>query len=136
MKKYTYEELMNFYIKTYSANLMNLVILGKQPLDTLENWARSKFVFVKNKHIKKASKTYDPSPFKPENLGVIAKYQSLSEKKSLNVIFPLPEVMTKFEEKPLGFLTYLLGMFEYLIGNILKKRDENINIFNLEKLRN
>jgi insulysin len=41
----TLEELKKFYAAHYSANLMKLVILGREPLDTLEQWAKEKCLF-------------------------------------------------------------------------------------------
>jgi insulysin len=45
------DELIKFYDKYYSANIMKLVLLGKESLDQLTQWAVEKFSAVKNKGI-------------------------------------------------------------------------------------
>ena len=44
------EELVKFYEKYYSANLMKLVILGKETLEKLENYVRELFEPVPNRN--------------------------------------------------------------------------------------
>lgn len=45
------DELLKFHDKYYSANIMKLVVLGKEPLDQLSQWVIEKFSTVKNKSI-------------------------------------------------------------------------------------
>ena len=42
------EELIDFYRQHYSANLMTLTVLGKEPLSQLEQWVREKFAAIPN----------------------------------------------------------------------------------------
>lgn len=42
--------LHNFYNANYSANLMKLVVYGKEPLATLEEWAVEIFSPIPNKN--------------------------------------------------------------------------------------
>ena len=42
------DELLKFHNKYYSANLMKLVVVGKEPLDQLVQWVVEKFSAVKN----------------------------------------------------------------------------------------
>ena len=45
------DELLKFHDKYYSANIMKLVVLGKESLDQLSQWVIEKFSAVKNKGI-------------------------------------------------------------------------------------
>jgi insulysin len=45
------DELLKFHDKYYSANIMKLVLLGKESLDQLTQWVVEKFSAVKNKGI-------------------------------------------------------------------------------------
>jgi insulysin len=51
----TRDELLRFHAKYYSANLMRVTVLGKESLDTLEEWVRECFEPVENKNLKPAS---------------------------------------------------------------------------------
>jgi insulysin len=42
------EELIKFHKEHYSANLMKLVVLGKEDIDTLHTWVTSLFSNVPN----------------------------------------------------------------------------------------
>lgn len=54
------KNLLEFHQSHYSSNLMNLVILGKEDLDTLENWATELFKDVKNKNLSKTFNLEEP----------------------------------------------------------------------------
>ncbi|KAJ8323053.1 metalloprotease [Batrachochytrium dendrobatidis] len=43
--------LLEFHDKYYSANIMKLAVVGKEPIETLVEWVASKFSDVKNKSI-------------------------------------------------------------------------------------
>jgi len=42
---------MKFHETYYSANLMKLVVLGREPLDVLQQWVVEKFSAVRNKDL-------------------------------------------------------------------------------------
>jgi insulysin len=63
------EALLAYHHTYYSANLMTLVIIGKEPLDSLEAWAREYFVRVPNKNATRPS--WPSSPLNPPYLKVI-----------------------------------------------------------------
>lgn len=49
------EELLKFHDSYYSANIMKLCVLGREPLDQLTEWAVEKFKNVRNKDIEPPS---------------------------------------------------------------------------------
>jgi insulysin len=60
---------MNFHETYYSANLMKLVVLGRESLDQLEQWVVDKFSAVKNKNLK--APNFEGKPFTDKELQVI-----------------------------------------------------------------
>lgn len=62
------QELLNFHSNFYSANIMTLVVLGKESLDDLYTMVTKRLPFseIKNKNI--TVKAYDKSPFQKEQL--------------------------------------------------------------------
>jgi insulysin len=45
------QAFMKFHETYYSANLMKLVVLGREPLDVLQQWVVEKFSAVRNKDL-------------------------------------------------------------------------------------
>lgn len=62
------EELLKFHDKYYSANIMKLVVLGKESLDQLLQWVVEKFSAVKNKGI--PIPTFEGHPLTENELSV------------------------------------------------------------------
>lgn len=60
---------MRFHETYYSANLMKLVVLGREPLDQLQAWVVDKFSAVKNKELK--APNFDGKPFTEKELQVL-----------------------------------------------------------------
>ena len=77
-----------FYRQHYSANIMNLVVYGKQPLDRLEQWVRADFSDIPNHHIERSR--YPQPLLKPEDLPRLLKVQALKETRELELTFPIP----------------------------------------------
>ena len=46
----TREQIIDFYQRTYSANVMKLCVMGNHPLDTLEAWTKESFSAVPNQN--------------------------------------------------------------------------------------
>jgi insulysin len=63
------EAFMKFHETYYSANLMKLVVLGREPLEQLEQWVVEKFAAVKNKNLK--APDFPGQPFTEKELQVI-----------------------------------------------------------------
>lgn len=59
-------EFMKFHDKYYSANVMKLVVLGRESLDELETWAQELFKDVKNKDL--PDPTFGGQPLGEEHL--------------------------------------------------------------------
>ncbi|CAK9439966.1 uncharacterized protein LODBEIA_P40660 [Lodderomyces beijingensis] len=101
--------LMKFHKDNYSANLMSLVILGKEDLDTLSAWAIEKFSPILNKQL--------PRPhyggkliYEQEQLGKLLKAKPVKELHQLELSFMIPDDLEdKWDCKPQGYFSHLLG---------------------------
>lgn len=64
-------ELSDFYASLYSANLMSLVVKGRQSLEILEDWVKNKFTFVKDNKLILPSFARTSKAFSLDKLGKI-----------------------------------------------------------------
>ncbi|WP_440053759.1 insulinase family protein [Pseudoalteromonas sp. T1lg65] len=101
------DDLRAHYKKYYSASIMTLSIVGKEDLDTLESWAKSKFSAVPNNGI--AVNKPKVAPFTEDQLGVQINIDALRDTRSLTLQFPIPSTTKHFKTKPVSLLTRLLG---------------------------
>lgn len=62
----TRDVVIDFYQKYYSANLMKLVVYGKESLDTMEQWVTAKFSAVPNKELTRP--VFEADPLRAEQL--------------------------------------------------------------------
>ena len=101
------QDLLLFYKKNYSANLMALVVLGKEPLDELERMARERFAAVENKN---RSLDRKPVPlFAPQTLPAQLSIKPQQNQRELSLVFPMPVQESWYREKPVEYLAFLLG---------------------------
>lgn len=103
----TKEELLKFYEKSYSANLMKLCILGREDLDTLSNWAYDLFKDVSN--IGRSLPVYNAKMLEKEHLQKIIHVKPVKDLKKLEITFSAPDVDLHWEAKPSHFLSHLIG---------------------------
>lgn len=100
-------ELIDFYQRYYSANLMTASIIGPQSLEELEQLARTYLGPIKNTGAQKYQDTellYDDSLL-PLQLEV----KTLKAMQQLRISFPLPERRSHWQTKPLYFVANQLG---------------------------
>lgn len=101
------QELIEFYKSHYSANLMRLVILGKEDLDTLTSWAVEKFSQVPNSD--KPRPHWESPPYDNPHLGKLIRAKPVMETRSLEISFPVPDMSEQWEYKPGSYYSHLLG---------------------------
>jgi secreted Zn-dependent insulinase-like peptidase len=101
------DELIAFYQQHYSANLMRLVVLGKEPLPQLKQWVTEKFSAVKNSN--KSIERPMVSLFDKERLPGRLNIVPIKEQRSLILSFPIPETKQYYTSKPVQHISYLLG---------------------------
>jgi secreted Zn-dependent insulinase-like peptidase len=101
------QELIRFYERYYSANLMTLTVVGRESLDELETIVREQFSGIENRNVSGLDvplPLYEPDSL-PARLDVVPKRESFS----LSFRFPIPPVRPHWRSKPSVHLSHLLG---------------------------
>lgn len=101
------DQLLTFYDKYYSANLMTLAIYGPQSLDELESWVRPLFSPIRNQQTPRP--TYDAPMFSKGTLPLDMKLNPVKDLLRLNLVFPMTEALSKYKQKPTHYLGHLIG---------------------------
>ncbi len=101
------QALIRFHRERYSANLMTLVVLGKEPLPALRRMVTDYFSSVPNRG---TVRTPPRAPlFLPQQKGVWINIVPVKERRSLRLSFPLPWQEAYHRTKPTLLLSHLLG---------------------------
>jgi insulysin len=98
------EELIKFYNNTYSANRMNLVVLGTQSVDDLARMVKDKFSAVENKQVQAGH--WDQAYGKDQLMRYV-KVEQLGDWEALLFYFPIPDTRPLYRCKPQEYLEYL-----------------------------
>ncbi|KAI3657780.1 hypothetical protein MP638_000751 [Amoeboaphelidium occidentale] len=124
-------KLKAFYEKYYSANIMKLVVLGREPLDVLESWVVSLFSGIKNKNVQLG-------PEIPRNIKIFPseRFNKLhlmkSPTKDINRLvfeFEVPDICKEWKSKPFNYISHLVGHeSEGSILAVLKKLGLAVNV--------
>lgn len=101
------DELLEFYDKFYSANLMRLVVLGSQSLNELESMVTPMFSPVPNKAYQHAD--IAAPLFAQDSLPMFAQVQPQATLRQLQVLFPIEDYRDIYRVKPLSYLGNLVG---------------------------
>ncbi|KAJ3134921.1 Insulinase (Peptidase M16) [Geranomyces variabilis] len=99
--------LLDFHDKYYSANIMKLVLLGKESLDELQELAVSKFSAVKNKNISVPS--FPGHPLTAAEAGKEILIKPVKELRHLELTFPFPDTQKMYRSQPSKYLAHLIG---------------------------
>ncbi|KAF0694416.1 Aste57867_14713 [Aphanomyces stellatus] len=102
------QELLTFYNRHYSANVMKLVVYGKEDLNTLEDWATSLFSPVVDKNLS-PHVTGDAHPYEAAQQGRRIAVKPVKDLRTLELAFPLPSLRGQYLTKPQRVLSHLLG---------------------------
>ncbi|MGK0498896.1 MAG: secreted Zn-dependent insulinase-like peptidase [Oceanicoccus sp.] len=100
-------QLLQFYQQYYSASIMNLVVLGREPLPELEKMVRLKFSAVTNNDYQ--NKSVQEPLFKAGVLPLSVSVKPEKTLRSLSVVFPTANDITFYQQKPLHFIGNILG---------------------------
>ncbi len=80
------EDVMKFWNKHYSANLMNLVVYSDETLETLEEWVKESFSAVTNEN---KVKKHFPSPYTKDEMSKIFYMVPVKDEDYLIITFYL-----------------------------------------------
>ena len=101
------DDLITFYKKFYSANLMALVVLSSKSLDDLETLVTETFAPVPNHDVSVADTTVPR--IEPDRLPMMVYIQPQASARSLSVSFAMPDYSGLYRAKPLQYIGNLLG---------------------------
>ncbi|KAJ2388711.1 metalloprotease, partial [Coemansia sp. RSA 2603] len=101
------DRLLEFYDKYYSANIMKLVVVGRDSLDQLTEWTVSKFSPIMSKGMTKPA--FKAHPLTEKEVGKLIRIQSIREQRSLDITFSLPDIKPFYKSKPGRYLGSLIG---------------------------
>ncbi|KAG0316487.1 Insulinase (Peptidase M16), partial [Dissophora globulifera] len=101
------DELIKFHSKYYSANIMKLIILGREPLDQLAKWAIEMFSDIKNLGIKPPANTNPP--WTAKELLKTSYVKPVKDVRSLEIKFPFPDQYPFYTVHPARYLTHAIG---------------------------
>jgi len=101
------DELIRFYKSHYSANIMALAVVGKEPLPVLRQWVKEKFSGIANTG--KTRLEADVPLFTAEQLPARVNIVPVKDRRTLSLSFPVPPVEAHLRTKPTHYISHLLG---------------------------
>ncbi|XP_006657864.2 insulin-degrading enzyme-like 1, peroxisomal isoform X1 [Oryza brachyantha] len=100
-------ELIKFYDSHYSANLMQLVVYGKESLDNLQTLVENKFCGVRNTGRGRFS--FPGHPCSSEHLQVLVKAVPIKQGHTLRILWPTTPNIRHYKEGPCKYVSHLIG---------------------------
>lgn len=101
------DELIRFYDTYYSANLMELVVMGSQSLDELEALVVPMFSQVLNKSF--SQEIIKQPLFSPGSLPMLVEVEPQATLRQLQVSFPIADYRADYDVKPVSYVSNLIG---------------------------
>ncbi|KAJ2522124.1 metalloprotease [Coemansia sp. RSA 1939] len=115
------DRLLQFHSKYYSADIMKLVVVGRDSLDQLTEWIVTKFSPILSKGLTKP--LFKGHPMTSNETGKLVRVQSVRQQRVLDLTFALPDVKPYYRSKPTRYLGSLVGHeAEGSVLSLLKKR--------------
>jgi len=86
------EELLKFYDKYYSANMMSLAVIGREDLNTLQSWVEELFSPIPNKDVKPPEESWAGKilPYSREASNVVYNVVPIQDERSLLLTWQIP----------------------------------------------
>lgn len=101
------DEFIKFHSTHYSANRMKLVVLGRESLDTLEEWVEEIFSKVPNKDLPR--NRWDVPVYTDNELLTQSFAKPVLESRSLDLQFNYRDEEAFYESHPSRYLSHLIG---------------------------
>ena len=101
------DDLLRFYDKYYSANVMRLAVLGSDSLDSIEDMVREMFSAVPNREVEQQDITQPL--FVEAQLPMLIKVKPEGTRRQLEVNFQIPEFRDQYDAKPMAYVSNLVG---------------------------
>lgn len=125
---FLHQKIINFYNSYYITNNMKLTVISNQELDIIQEQVTKYFGDIPFDINQDNRKIYGNSEkkenaFYKENLGKIVYFKKLGSLSTLDFIYSINEVVTKYSTKPENYLSYLIkfsgegSLIKYLKDN-------------------
>ena len=101
------DDLLDIYQQYYSANLMKLVVLGRESLDELEAMVVPRFEIIANNDAQVAPPI--DRLIQPQRLPLVIEFKPLKEMRELSLSFQLPKMQPHWQIKPARYLGGVIG---------------------------
>ena len=101
------DELIRFYENHYSSHLMKLAVLGREPLDVLEDRVRARFAAVPRRDVERRRITVPL--YREGSLPARLDVEPIRESRSILLSFAIPPLRPHHGAKPLVLTSHLLG---------------------------
>ncbi|WP_372878360.1 insulinase family protein [Spongiibacter marinus] len=101
------EQLLAFYQRYYSANIMSLTVVGRESLAELESMVRARFSAIENREVNIEPITQPL--FEPQALPRWVTIQPVQTERRLSIQFPVVDASPHWRDKPLSYIANLLG---------------------------
>lgn len=102
------KKFIDFHDKHYSANLMKLVVLGKDSLDELETWVGDLFDGTHNKNLPQMR--WDGlQPYTKNELMTQIFAKPVMDQRLLDIYFPYQDEDYMYETQPSRYISHLIG---------------------------
>jgi len=101
------DELLRFYRRNYSANVMKLCVMSTASLDELEASVRAKFAAVPNYN--RGVLDYPSDFFARKDLPMFIQVKPVADQRDLSLDFALPPLAATYRSKPAVLLASLIG---------------------------
>ncbi|KAI8912435.1 Metalloenzyme, LuxS/M16 peptidase-like protein [Gorgonomyces haynaldii] len=99
--------LLDFHKRYYSANIMKCVVLGRDSLETLEQWATECFSRIENNNVPVPS--FETHPLSQNQLQQEIWVKPVKQSRSLTVSFPFPDSRQHYKTRPASYISHLVG---------------------------
>lgn len=99
--------LLDFHATYYSASIMRLVLLGREPLDVLQSWATELFSSIRNLGISPPSLSLDIDKVL-RRTQVLVNVVPIKDVRGLTARFPIPVQTPRYRSKPHYYAAHLL----------------------------
>jgi insulysin len=103
----TRSELIKFYEEHYSANIMHLVVYGKESLDKIQDLVERMFQEIQNTN--KVVPRFPGQPCTADHLQILVKAIPIKQGHKLGVSWPVTPSIHHYDEAPSQYLGHLIG---------------------------
>lgn len=101
------DDLLAFYQRNYSANLMTLVVTGREPLDQLQQMVSSRFSAIPNRQ--REIEPISIPLYNVEQLPQFVQIQPMQQQRTLSLAWTLPDQHADYRGKSLEYIGNILG---------------------------